>query len=210
LESFVWPSEDSLRNASGPAIRLARKWMAGVLDYFPIELANTWNRIFRDHYVMGIRRYLEDHGVPGHDPASILPSQLFPIHFDARSPLLKHSSGSLVDGAWSCRVGRDKPAHCVYGPYLAMHVSCELEVRFYIRVERQDGDNLNVATLDVYEDKSRTVLAESVLRVNDAREYGYASLRFVSAPGQNLEFRVFWHGNHALGVERLELHRVGM
>jgi hypothetical protein len=91
-----------------------------------------------------------------------------------------------------------------------MHVSCELEVRFYIRVERQDGDNLNVATLDVYEDKSRTVLAESVLRVNDAREYGYASLRFVSAPGQNLEFRVFWHGNHALGVERLELHRVGM
>lgn len=214
LESFLWPSRDRLDGASGPVVRNLRKWMAGCLERLPIELTATWNQVLCDHYVKGIRDCLMDHGISAKDPQKVIPSRVFPITFHAGSPLLKHNSGRYIDGAWACRAGSDEAGHCVYGPYLSMHESQSLEIRFHLRIRNMDGRVdihqpcrcADVAVLDVYDANSDTVLAESNVQVTDIVDNGYVFLRFASAPDQNLEFRTYWHGHHSIAVQRIELH----
>lgn len=206
LESFLWPSTNSLRRASGPVMGSARKWLAAALERFPIELPKTWNNILRDHYVRGIRQYLNDHGVKDSDPASILPNQLYPIVFLARSPLLKHNCGTPCKDGWRCVFETDKRGHCIYGPYLRMHKEQPLEIRFYLGVQDVTPDKQTAVTLDVYDAENDQVLSSTSVKAGDIEHSEYQALSFVAESKQNLEFRAYWHGSHTLDVQRLELH----
>jgi hypothetical protein len=55
--------------------------------------------------------------------------------FEAEAPPLLHSTGSLVEGGWQARRGRDRVEHMVYGPYANDLPREPLVARFRFRID---------------------------------------------------------------------------
>lgn len=201
--ALVWPSADSLKNASGEAVMVARRWLAMVLEPMSLALPTLWNKVLRDHYVAGIRRYLKEHNI---DYQILSRQDIFPLNYPARSPLLHHQTGRLDDTRWVCEVGCHDPGHCVFGPNYRVSEAAQMVVKFFVSCE-QPSLRCHAVTLDVYDNRADMVLAEQVLYSDYLNQSVLPHLEFATEPGQQLEFRVYWHGECSITVTNIELNQ---
>ena len=204
IGALVWPNAESLNNASGKAIAAGRKRLAAMLEPLPVAMPTLWNKVLRDHYVDGIRRYLNDHNI---EYAALSRQQIFPIVYAARSPVLHHHTGHLEQQNWICRLGEHEPGHCVFGPNYRVTEDAAMSVKFYLSCESLQEDSCEAVTLDVYDNSNDVVLAEQVLYSDQIHEHPEPELDFAATTGQQLEFRIFWHGRCSIAVAKIELSR---
>ncbi|MCB1743437.1 MAG: hypothetical protein KDK91_23880 [Gammaproteobacteria bacterium] len=110
---------------------------------------------------------------------------------------LRHRTGepSRRGTRWLCIPGHHPPGHAQFGPY-ATPPTTRLVATFHVQAEPGE----RVASLDVYDARHRRVLAQRQLQ-----QASEVALPFTSKPDSVLEFRVYWHGERALELERVDL-----
>ena len=204
LESLVWPTDESLKSASGSIIATLRRTLASILGMTPFTTPTLWNNVLRDHYVMGIKQYVKDRQVAITGLAAVRTKHTFPVIYAASSPMLKRNTGTMQGHQISCLSGKDRDGHCIYGPYFAVHQSRPMKVKFFISCSA--NASCTAVTLDIYDCKEDKVLAEQVVSSEKLNVSEYCELLFKPKVGQELEFRVYWHGLTDIVVDRLELH----
>ena len=214
--AMVWPSRESLESASGPIITTLRRWLAAALEILPFAFPQLWNKVLRDHYVMGIREYLSDHDLELTPALSQGDQHLLPLSYPGYSPLLQHQTGQLNHPYWQCEPDTHQAGHCVFGPNFRVVHNEPLLITFNLRTHnpstRQTSEDLAAVTLDIYDNANDTVLIEQSLSATQLRECSEQNsdenaLLIQATAGQCLEFRVFWHAKVALTIESIDVSR---
>ncbi len=116
---------------------------------------------------------------------------------------LSHRDGEAEGDSWRAVPGRHGSCHICYGPYVTDLEPGDSVARFRLRCEA-DGPG-DVAQVDVYDGASlvaRNLKSEDFPYPDRACDF---SLAFRAAQGSKLEFRVYWHGQHPLRVEQVEV-----
>lgn len=206
LESMLWPSRNAPRKGARLLVRAWRQRFAAAMEPLPVKLTTTWKRMLSDRYAAGVQDYLADNGL---DRLPELENwQVFPVIFQAHSPLLEHNAGAPAGPSWLCKPGRDRPGHCVFGPGFLLKESGSFEARYVLKCDDQNRTGGILVTVDVYDRGTDRVVAAA--RISSRELQGGANtivLPFSGAAEQRLEFRVFWHGRAAIEFFRIELNR---
>ena len=131
------------------------------------------------------------------------------ITFEAETDLL-HMVGYPEAEGWACSTADPTPGHMCYGPYTTAfgggsHVA---DFHLMIDVNAPPAVNDKVATLDVHDPATGTLAVLEVDRFdfNGAMTPQIFSLPFTSSPGSTLEFRVYWHANAYLQVDKIHVY----
>jgi hypothetical protein len=110
---------------------------------------------------------------------------------------LKHKTGRLDADGWSTVVGRDRKNYLIQGPAMNTLPGGTHAAVFRLLVDNNTLDDNAVATVSVYNPKTKTVLAQRILRRSDFASpstYQDFAILFSTDAAQPLEFRVYWHG----------------
>jgi hypothetical protein len=118
-----------------------------------------------------------------------------------------HWEGNVALAAEGVLVVEDpRPGYLSYGPAVATLASGSHHGVFTLAIDDINSDDLPVATLDVYDATTSTVLAEGVIT---RREFAAVDvmqafyLPYVQQAGHSTEFRVFWSGKSALTLKEV-------
>lgn len=119
--------------------------------------------------------------------------------FEGRDPLLSHATGSVESRAWRAIPGRDAGnLYMISGPSVTDVDEGQNRAHFSLQIDDNTTDDARVATVDVRDATTGTVLATQDVsrRAFDttARAKTF-SIDFQQTKGHALEFRVFWYGN---------------
>lgn len=131
-----------------------------------------------------------------------------PLRFDGLT--LKRGTGSLIGTSIECRIGRDEPGHCVFGPDLYVGECTTLHIRFVLEIGTPLDADGDLFSLDVYDNWTDSILycrtfGSSALTTDEATHF---DVTIETTELQVLEFRVYWHGNCRLRFHRLVVDRV--
>ena len=102
----------------------------------------------------------------------------------------------------SAVVGASNPGHMTYGPGWQLPAG-SYEVDFFLRSPAPTG---NIATIDVYNGASSQILDSQVINTMASNnEWSRYTLNFSVSGANNIEYRVYWHGNSNLDVAAIRV-----
>jgi hypothetical protein len=122
----------------------------------------------------------------------------------------RHAEGGFgrEGGVTTARQGQRGAGYMVYGPYRPFPVG-NTDVEYQLRLKRALPPETEVATLDIYNKVTEKPLASRVVKAKELDAEGHwvgLSLGAQLPPGNNMEFRVRWHGNSDLDVGVITAH----
>lgn len=203
--ALVWGNHIGDQARVGDLFSAGRLYSAVLLDWFGERsgwnFPKLWERALSDQYVRGIRDYLTAHNI---DLQALSEQRDFPIVYLAISPVLHHHTGRAEQSLWQCKAQRDVAGHCVFGPNYRVTRNDNLCVSFFISLLSDEHDETAV-TLDVYDSRNDRILCEEVITSHVLKANNKIDLSFVSTVDQQLEFRVYWHGQCDVAIEKIEL-----
>jgi hypothetical protein len=125
---------------------------------------------------------------------------------------MQHGGGHQEGLDWVATHGEDRMTsaiHLVYGPYTDEIPAGTYTARWLIALTRAHASGMRRAlTLDVYDAKSDTVLAErrvSIAKLGDEGGLQPLELKFRCQDGQVLEFRTQWHENASVRIRNVSV-----
>jgi hypothetical protein len=132
------------------------------------------------------------------------------ITFEAETEF-SHMVGYADGEGWACSTADPQSGHMCYGPYTTAFGagSYSADVHMMIDVNADTSTNDKVVTVDVFDTASGQILAvKEVYRYDFLQPMVYQvfSVPFTSNPGSNLEFRIFWHANAYINVDKIHVH----
>lgn len=121
---------------------------------------------------------------------------------------LSHVVGYPDGDGWACNTADQEAGHMCYGPYTSALGPGPYAADFDLMVDINGapGVDVGVATIDVFDSQSQTVLAARELtrfEFNAPWTYQTFSLPFTNPEGSVLEFRVFWHATSYVNVDKV-------
>lgn len=126
----------------------------------------------------------------------------------AQDPLLRHNTGVPESGLrWKVRQGTDAAGYMQYGPYVKNSGVGLRAAKWRLMIDNVAADNAHVATLEVFDATSSTVLASRILKrkmfsvANQLQEFSLAYELPVASAGHALEYRVNWTGTGTLTLD---------
>lgn len=128
-----------------------------------------------------------------------------PWTFEAEADL-QHQQGLLEFAGWGCQTATHGPNHMCYGPYTSAVPAGPHSAQFWIMVDNTTATNDKVATIDVYDSASGSLLAlQDLYRHDFAAPLTYQAfpLSFSVPNGAVLEFRTYWHDTSYVNVDKV-------
>jgi hypothetical protein len=124
---------------------------------------------------------------------------------------LSHAVGYADGQGWACNTAEQQAGHMCYGPYTSALDPGLYAADFDLMVDINGapGVDVAVATVDVFDSQSQTLLAARELtRFEFDAPFSYQtfSLPFTNPEGSVLEFRVFWHATSYVNVDKVLIH----
>jgi len=121
---------------------------------------------------------------------------------------LSHVVGYPDGDGWACNTADQQAGHMCYGPYTSALGPGPYTADFHLMVDVNGppGVDVGVATIDVFDSQSQTILAARELtrfEFNAPWTYQTFSLPFTNSEGSVLEFRVFWHATSYVNVDKV-------
>ncbi|MFT7531748.1 MAG: hypothetical protein ACI9FD_002768, partial [Gammaproteobacteria bacterium] len=116
-------------------------------------------------------------------------------------PRFQFNTGKL-DGLYiQCLPAEHSPGHCLFGPDFRIHESKQYQICFEIEFKSIPTQSLPVITLDVYDNRSDSVLVIRDFHPHEVTEgVGNYHLTCDTRSGQVLEFRAYWHGSSTISI----------
>lgn len=126
--------------------------------------------------------------------------------YQAEGMELSHGVGRQEGNGWSANTSKDGAGHLIFGPYESDIKHGNRTAIFKMKVDGINIINQNkaVANIEVYDANSNQIIASKEIKKSDFLKgncYDVFSVPFVSQPGQNLEFRVWWTDKSYLLVD---------
>ena len=125
-----------------------------------------------------------------------------------RSTQYLHQTGSPIPGGWRATVDDAPESYLAFGPYAENLPDGQLTAQFWLAIDNNTADNLNVARIDVFDSTAQKILASRELYRLDwslQGEYQPFGLMFDNAVGHLMEFRVFYHHHAAISFDRTDV-----
>ncbi|NVJ23894.1 MULTISPECIES: hypothetical protein [Myxococcus] len=134
---------------------------------------------------------------------------ILPFVYEAEGNSLSKALGRQEGDGWSANTAADSQGHLIYGPYASHWGDGNMVAVFRMMIDVVTTGG-NVATIDIYDSTSGTVLASSVIaRASFAQPNTYRdfSLNFSLSGrlGHQIETRVRWHDISYLKVDRISV-----
>ncbi len=126
-----------------------------------------------------------------------------PYRYSVSSVPVRRMTGRLEGDAITCTAAVDTAGHCAFGPAFRFTEPCTLRARFSLQLPEPPRGDAVLATIDAYDSLGEQILAIRDLQAADLRD-GSCDLQVDVAPGQVVEFRLYWHAHcdlHFFGVE---------
>ncbi|MBI5508008.1 MAG: hypothetical protein HY903_04575 [Deltaproteobacteria bacterium] len=123
---------------------------------------------------------------------------------------LAHGIGRVDADGWSAATGLDGAGHLSFGPYATDWGSGTVDATFYLMVDNNSADNLNVLTLDLYDATSDQVLASRTPRRQEwTGTFAYQgftlSADLAGRAGHRMEARIYWRDVSYVRFDRLQV-----
>ncbi|MDC0707054.1 GxGYxYP family putative glycoside hydrolase [Stigmatella sp. ncwal1] len=150
-------------------------------------------QLMREHYNLPV------------DPATLVKIYEAENTSYATSPF-SHTVGRSNDNGWSANVSQDGEGLMLYGPYVTSFPAGQLTTTFKMKIDAVTGTNDLVATLDVRDATTGTVLtAFDVYRSHFKAGgiYQDFSLTFNNTAGRSLEFRAHYKDKAAINIDKV-------
>lgn len=130
--------------------------------------------------------------------------------YEAEGSVLGHSVGRVVGDGWQANPTQDNAGHMIYGPYDSNVPVGNRKVTFGLKVDNNTLNNLQVATIDVWDATAGVVVAtQNVLRqqFTAANQYQNFSLTFnQTAINHQLEYRVYFNDVATITVDKITIN----
>ncbi|RXZ77666.1 hypothetical protein EBB07_30110 [Paenibacillaceae bacterium] len=130
--------------------------------------------------------------------------------YEAEGTVLGHGTGRAVGDGWQANPAQDSQNHMVYGPYDSNVPIGNRKVTFAIKVDNNTLDNQQVASIDVWDSVTNTVVAsQNILRnqFTSANQYQNFSLEFDQTTiNHQLEYRVWYNDVATVTVDKITIN----
>lgn len=122
------------------------------------------------------------------------------------SPGFRSATGQRLDGRIYCVPGQHAAGHCLYGPYLPVTAPRRITLGAELLLVGNVVPDW-LGTVDIYDSQAARVLAmEHVIGAEVVDGRVHVALDAELAPGQCIEFRVYWSGEGVLCLASLHVH----
>lgn len=163
--------------------------------------------------LLGLVRRLEQSSSPpprpeagGREKTDTGLSSLEKVVYAASSPHFGHKTGMRFGDHLLCHRATHEAGHCIFGPDFRPRHDGPMEVRFFLEFLEGHAEDSPLATLDIYDQKSGSILALRDVTPEEVRSgRKWFSLNNAGHASQRLEFRVYWHRNSDLIVSMIEV-----
>jgi hypothetical protein len=130
--------------------------------------------------------------------------------YEAEGAVVGHHAGRVSGDGWQVSPSTEGAGHMVYGPYDGNVPVGTRKVTFRLKTDNNSLGAQVLATLDVRDDSTGTVLASTDLTAQQftaANQYQDFSLAFSqTAPRRVLEYRIYFHGRAGLTADKILVH----
>ncbi|UKS28310.1 hypothetical protein LOZ80_05070 [Paenibacillus sp. HWE-109] len=130
--------------------------------------------------------------------------------YEAEGTILGHGAGRVVGDGWQANPTQDNANHMVYGPYDSNVPIGNRKVTFALKVDNNTLNNLQVASIDVWDATAGTVLAsQNILRqqFTSANQYQNFSLSFNQTTlNHQLEYRVYYNDIATITLDKITIN----
>lgn len=177
-----------------------------VYHYESITEGRLDQEVDRKNLVLFGQRWLENFCFSNYEN-TMLDEKILPVDLVVTDPLLGHLTGRIDGWDIVCDPGVDKSGHCLYGHIYEFNDTLEIVVVFNFSITNPLDDETPLVSLDVYDRVTDEILMHESLHLGmtGEGETSYA-LDIQVDEGQQLEYRVYWHGNCHLSLHKLSLH----
>jgi GT2 family glycosyltransferase len=215
LALYWYRRTPNTRQDGGSRYRKDQSLLRIYQDYLPVDLRGplavllgktrhgeeAWRRACQAPMAPGAS------GSPSVEAAAARPNH---IVFAAGSPTLWHNTGRILGEHVLCHRHVHQAGHCVFGPGFRPRGDGPVHVGFHLEGLAIDASNDTHVSLDIYDQASQTILAIRHLSADELKSGGKSfSLTAEGDLGQQLEFRVYWHGNCDILVSTIEVDSPG-
>ncbi len=125
------------------------------------------------------------------------PAMVRSFTYEAESAPLQHAIGRKDADGWSANTADDAMGRLSFGPYATDWGGGTVQATFYLMIDNNSSDRLEVATLDIYDATTDVVLFSRKLYRNEFRktnayEAFVVNVDLQGASGHRMEARVDW------------------